>query len=130
MRTRMVFAVLAFATAALLCAPRASDAWKPYTHNYSAEQARADAVLGDDVTIEGRTYPVPPAVAAALRDWPQFYHAGAVGPDGFPDLTYGQAVIHPVRTGEWLQHIYQRAWAAQSDPSYTPAQRSQLLAFA
>jgi hypothetical protein len=127
---RAFVAFLAFVPAVLLVAPGPATAWKPYTHNYSADQARLDAVAGGDVTIEGRTYPVRPEVVAALRDWPQFYNAGVIGPDGFPDLTYGQSVIHPVRTGEWLRHIYDRAWAAQSDPTYSPAEKSQILAFA
>lgn len=45
-------------------------------------------------------------------------------------LTYGQSVIHPEETGRWVRHIYQKAWAAQSDTRYTATQRSQILAFA
>ena len=52
-----------------------------------------------------------------------------IGPDGFPDLTYGQSVIHPEQTGKWLKHVLTKAWAAQSDPSYSAAEKSQILAF-
>ena len=130
MRTKSAVACIALAWVALMAGPRPSAAWKPYTHNFSAEQARLDVIADGQVTIENRAYPVHPAVVAALRDWPQFYNAGVIGPDGFPDLTYGQAVIHPKKTGEWLRHIYNRAWTAQTDASYSGAERSQILAFA
>ncbi len=129
MRTKRVMTVLLVLLGALVLAPRRSEAWNPNTHNYSGDLARADAIDDGRLSINGRTYPVRPEVVAALRDWPQFYHAGVVGPDGFPDITYGQTVIHPVRTGEWLRHVYQRGWAAQSDASYTAVEKSQILAF-
>ena len=68
-------------------------------------------------------------MVAALRDWPSYYNAGVIGPDGFPDLTMGQSIIHPVDTGKWLKYILSQAWAAQSDPSYSAAEKSQILAF-
>lgn len=120
-------AIIAVA-AALLAAPPAY-AFKPYTHAQTGQDARADAIDDGFVTIAGRQYPVDPAVVAALRDWPSYYNAGVIGPDGFPDLTMGQSIIHPEDTGLWLRYILDRAWAAQSDPSYSPAQRSQILAF-
>jgi hypothetical protein len=109
--------------------PQAVMAWKPYTHNFTGDQARADAIDNGRVTINGHEYSLRPEVVAALRDWPAFYNAGVIGPDGFPDLTYGQAVIHPVQTGAWLKHLLDHAWAAQTDPSYTATERSQILAF-
>ena len=113
-----------------LCAwPRPSAAWKPYTHSYAADQARADAVDNGKVTINGREYVVRPEVLAALRDWPQFFNAGVIGPDGFPDVTYGQAVIHPVETGKWLGLVLDKAWTAQSDGSLSAEKKSQILAF-
>ncbi len=129
----------------VLAAPGTALAWKPYTHNTTAAEALADVVADGQVTINGRPYPVRPEVVAALRAWPQFYNAGVIGPDGFPDLTFGQAIIHPgstahgvpapgpaeaaAFTGAWLRHLYGRAWAAQSDPRYSAAQRAQILAF-
>jgi hypothetical protein len=105
-------------------------AWKPYTHNYTGSRVLADVLPDGRVTINGREYAVRPAVAQALRDWPQFYNAGVIGPDGFPDLTFGQSIIHPENTGQWLQHIFRQAWQAQTDPSYSSAEKSQILAFA
>jgi hypothetical protein len=122
--------------AALVCSilmlglPMPASAWKPYTHNTTAFDAYDDAVADGAVTIQGQSYPLRPEVLAALQAWPQYYNAGVIGPDGFPDLTMGQAIIHPEITGEWLQHILGRAWAAQSDPQFTATERQQILAFA
>ena len=55
---------------------------------------------------------------------------GSIGPDGFPDLTMGQSIIHPVRHRPVAEVHPRQAWAAQSDPSYSAAEKSQILAFA
>src|SRR4051812_9740890 len=133
-RRRLPVAVRLVATVVpvlLLVARVASpaNAFKPYTHANTGFDARADVIDNGKVTIEGREYPVDPAVVAALRDWPSYYNAGVIGPDGFPDLTMGQSIIHPVDTGKWLKYILSKAWAAQSDPSYSAAEKSQILAF-
>ncbi|MEO5619162.1 MAG: hypothetical protein ABIS67_15435 [Candidatus Eisenbacteria bacterium] len=129
MKIRKVVAVFLLAVASLWIAPRAGHAWNPNTHNYSGSLARADAVDNELLRINGRDYPVRPEVVAALRDWPAHYDAGVVGPDGFPDIMYGQVVIHTTGTGQWLGHILGRAWAAQSDGSYSAEEKSQILAF-
>ena len=104
-------------------------AWKPYTHVQSGYTARADAVDDGKVTVAGKSYPVDARVVDALRSWPSYYNAGVVGPDGFPDLTMGQSVIHPERTGAWLRYVLDRAWAAQTDNGYSAAEKGQILAF-
>src|ERR1043165_1913350 len=128
-RRNTVLTVLVGIAAALVLAAPGAQAFKPFTHNYTGTQARADAIDGT-ITIAGRSYTVPPQVSQALHDWPTYYNAGVVGPDGFPDLTMGQSIVHPVHTGQWLRYVLDRAWAPQSDPSYTPAEKSQVLAFA
>lgn len=105
-------------------------AFKPYTHNSTGDQAWIDVTADGKVTIEGRDYNVDPRVVSALQNYRSFYNAGVVGPDGFPDLTYGQSIIHPENTGEWLRYIYTEAWKAQSDAFYTAAEKQQILAFA
>ena len=115
---------------ALVFCPRGAFAFSPYTHNWSANIAYADAVDDGMLTINGLTYALRPEVVEALRNWPQFYNAGVVGPDGFPDVTYGQAAIHPEKTGLWFKHILSEAWAAQSDASYNADEKGQILAFA
>lgn len=105
-------------------------AFKPYTHNFTGDQAWEDVTADGKVTINGSEYTVDPRIVTALQNNRAFYNAGVVGPDGFPDLTFGQAIIHPENSGAWLQHIYTSAWEAQSDPSYSSAEKQQILAFA
>ena len=105
-------------------------AWKPYTHNFTGDNAWADATGDGLVTIQGRTYPVNPRVVLALQQKQAWYNAGVVGPDGFPDLIMGQSVIHPENTGKWLNRVFDLAWAAQTDPGYTESQKLEILAFA
>jgi hypothetical protein len=69
-------------------------------------------------------------VLEALTRYPDQYYAGTVGPDGFPDVTYGQRVIHPSDTGTWISRILDMAWAAQSSPEFTDDEGLQILAFA
>lgn len=133
------WASLAAAVAVLSCMPSVGRAWKPYTHNTSALEAYYDALDGF-VEIEGAQYAVAAGVAEALRLWPAYYNAGVIGPDGFPDLTYGQSVIHPgssdpeaptgAATGEWLRLVFTKAQEAQTDTAYSATERQQILAFA
>ncbi len=129
MKRHVVMAVcLGVLAAALAVVP--AQAFKPYTHVKSAQPALADVQDDGRVTIDGREYAVRPAVVQALRDWPTYYQAGVIGPDGFPDLTFGQSRIHPDETGTWVEHLLREAWAAQSNPAYGAAERGQILAFA
>jgi hypothetical protein len=114
----------------MLIAPATAHAWKPFTHNYTGDQAYADAIDDGQITIAGQGYAVAPQIVTALENWPEFYNAGVVGPDAFPDIAYGQAIIHPVHTGRWLGYVVRQAWAAQADPTYTNEEKEQILAFA
>ncbi len=112
-------------------------AFKPYTHNQTGFDAWADATDDGMVTIDGVEYPVPPRVVQALQQYPSYYNAGVIGPDGFPDLTMGQSVIHPVDTGQWLAFLLDSAWDAQQPGAgpaggapYSEAEKLQILAFA
>lgn len=135
---RCVLAVVAVAVAAMavpmLVQPAA--AWKPYTHNATAAKAFDDltdtddgAVGGYDVTIDGREYAVDPVIGDAIALFPEYYNAGVIGPDGFPDLAFGQSQIHPEQTGKWLRHLYTSAWNAYADTGRPLAERQQILAF-
>lgn len=106
-----------------------AQAFKPYTHVKAAQPALADVQDDGQVTVDGRQYAVRPAVVQALRTWPSYYQAGVIGPDGFPDLTFGQSTIHPEQTGKWIGYLMDKAWAAQADPRYGVAERGQILAF-
>lgn len=109
-------------------------AYAPYTHIDTATSARDEMIANNgSVIIAGRPYAVNPLVFAAIRDYPTYYNAGVVGPDGFPDLVMGQGIIHPHNTGLWLSYLLKKAWEAQDDslnsPPYTAAEKSQILAF-
>lgn len=116
-RTTATVAALAFLLAAML-APGEARAWKPKHHIYTGNQATLEVMAGaDSVTIDGRRYEVVPEVAEAIRNQPGAYRAGCIGPDGFPDLTFGQMIVHPdwkadggTYTHEWLNHMYNVAW--------------------
>jgi hypothetical protein len=114
-------------TATIAIAPTV-DAWKPYTHVFTGTNAWNDAIDGD-VTINGVEYPINPRLLTALQTKQAFYNAGVVGPDGYPDLVMGQSVIHPENTGAWLQHVLDKAWAAQTDGRYSEDQKLEILAF-
>jgi hypothetical protein len=129
MRKAWLILLVVLVVSLSLFQPEHAEAWKPYTHIYTANQIRADVVDGH-VIINERPYRVRPEIVDALRRWPQFYNAGVVGPDGFPDLVYGQSAIHPENTGAWLRHIYNNAWAAQSTLLIPQEQKGQILAFA
>ena len=74
-------------------------------------------------------YVVHPLIVDALTRFPEFYFAGTVGPDAFPDVPYGQAVIHDTNFGTWLTRILDMAWAAQSEPTFSGDEKSQILAW-
>ena len=124
----MRWAIVPLLLVALL-APASAKAWKPFAHSHAADQAYADAVVDGKVEVGGNPYPLDSRLVSALRAWPQFFNAGVIGPDGFPDIAYGQSQIHPVHTGKWLRYLLGRAWAAQSDARYSADQRAQILAF-
>lgn len=106
-------------------------AWKPNTHIYLAEEALKDAVDDCKISINrtdyrnqkklGRlgTYSIDPQLCNSLRQNPQQYRAGLLGPDAYPDILTGQRVIHaevstPGGSNAWLDHI----WTSQprNDP--------------
>ena len=110
-------------------------AWKMKTHAYSANLIleEVNATGGMLEIAPYGTFPVRPEYLAAIRAYPTAYRAGAIGPDGFPDMYVGQAFIHPAPndaltdgtfTDEWLQ----QQWAnVQRMPR--GADRQKALAF-
>ncbi len=113
-------AALGIVLVVISCAiPRTADAWKPRHHIATGNEAIRSLLAGhDSVTVDGRSYLVPQPVANAIRNHPDSYRAGCVGPDGFPDLLFGQTIVHPdwkadggTYTHEWLRHLYDSGWA-------------------
>src|SRR5690349_16835358 len=70
----MIAVSAALAVVAAMFAAPPAYAFKPYTHVQTGTDARSDAIDDGMVTINGREYPVNPAVVTALRDWPSYYN--------------------------------------------------------
>jgi hypothetical protein len=123
--------------------PLPAWAWKPITHVYLAEKARAELIAQNgSISLHQvdffnhqqagliGTWPVSGHVYQALRDYPAYFRAGVLGPDAYPDMLFGQSVIHPARdntgiggsdTEPWLRYLYSKA--------NTPQQRAFVLGF-
>lgn len=110
-------------------------AWKPPTHLYGVWIAVQD-LLDDGVlefeTLDGDVYTAmanPILREAVEKNLPAFY-AGAVGPDAYPDMLFGQGLIHPdtvtsngarpeaeaapppltSQSYMWADHLWKAAW--------------------
>lgn len=83
------------------------------THLYIADQVWQD--LADcRVSIRGADFAVPAEACRAIRGHRGEFLAGALGPDVFPDVLVGQAIVHPgVANGwqaaDWLNHLLTNA---------------------
>ena len=116
---------------ALLLGPVSALAWKPVDHLYAANRAIEPILAGRNVvTLLGKDYAVPAEVATSIRNHPNDYRGGVVGPDAFPDIVEGQGNVHPdTRTDngtqpqanwtpghsyayEWLALVYRAGWDA------------------
>jgi predicted nucleic acid-binding Zn-ribbon protein len=92
------------------------DAWAfdPRTHVWIGQQVLNDVVKNGNVTIDGKTYPVRPEIVQALKDYPDYYRMGHIGPDAHPDLIVGQMFLHPGikghwRADDWFKHVLDSA---------------------
>jgi hypothetical protein len=112
-----------------------AHAWKPVTHVYLAEVARADALDDGMVTIPlvdyetGKiigtigSYRVGQETLNALRQHPDQFRAGVIGPDAYPDIMTGQQLIHPdgrpggPTSNDWLEYL----WDSSQKPPYATA---------
>jgi len=107
---------------ALLWLPRAAAAFKIDTHVWIAQQVLNDLTVDGRVTIVGLgDFAVDPEIVDALREYPDEYRMGSIGPDGFPDLAGGQLTTHPGllngwKTDDWLRWVL--------DGATTPRQRA------
>jgi hypothetical protein len=99
---------------ALILVSSSASGWSLKTHIWIAQQVLNDILFDGKVTIAGREYPVSERVLKALREHPDKYRMGALGPDVFPDPIVGQTTTHPGvdggwQTDEWLQHLLNTA---------------------
>jgi hypothetical protein len=103
--------------------------WKAKAHVYLAMLARQDVIDDGKITlyemdyeqglikweINGKPkilglYDVDPLVLRVIRDFPEQFKAGALGPDAFPDLLTGQTGIHP--DNQSIGHSFSDEWLA------------------
>ena len=103
--------VIKYFTALLLLfflTPRQGLCYKPKTHLYLALSAIQPILQGSNkIDMAGLKYEIDPEMAAAIREYPGYYLGGVVGPDGFPDIMFGQMIIHPdskcrMENGKWI----------------------------
>lgn len=80
-----------------------------------------------------KRYAVDPTLIAAINSNQAYYRAGTMGPDAYPDIATGQAIIHtdaPFNTqggtNAWLEHV----WREASNWRGTAEERARVRAFA
>ncbi len=91
-----------------------SFGWKAKAHLYFAEEALKDALDDDSVALlasDGSLigpFGVNRNILDAVRQYPEQFRAGAIGPDAYPDILTGQQLIHPASPGSchWLNYLW------------------------
>ena len=151
MRTKQWCKILAFLLCFVLVFPLLAQpvyAWKVKTHVYSAN------LILDEIRRNNGYVEIPPfgkfkvkdEYLQAIQSYPDYFRAGSMGPDNFPDIFAGQSTIHvktKIKSGEWVKHLWN---AAMNMPTSSPlaaglgsagtqlnqalvAQRNQAIAF-
>jgi hypothetical protein len=80
------------------------------------------------INIDGTDHEFAPdsEVLTALKTYPEYYRAGTIGPDIYPDIYFGQMIIHPdgdSSAHQWLTHIW------NSMESYSGPDRLKVVAY-
>jgi len=105
-------------------------AWKPKTHVFSANLILEELAENNGYLV----FPyfgkikVPDSYLSAIRTYPDYFRAGSVGPDAFPDIYVGQVFAHPktkLAAGDWIKYLMDQVnkMPANSD------ERKRVLAF-
>lgn len=121
-------AALGAAVLFALAIPLAASAWSPRMHVFLAEESREEAVANglmkfdrtdfwlQAIAAPGEVGPFYLAqdVVQALTHYPAYFRAGAIGPDAYPDILFGQIAIHPEAnvlggSDAWLTLLYSKA---------------------
>jgi hypothetical protein len=109
----LVVVLIALVTLPILIGP--VRAWDPDQHigmgNIVLDDLLYDSTPGK-VTIKGVDYSASQLVYQAISSYPQYYKFGCIGPDGFPDIIFGQCAIHPgTGTEEGTEaNVYSYKW--------------------
>ena len=107
--SRLIILILVFVCAMGMFSKKAY-AWKTKTHGFSANLLLKEAEDGK-VTVDGKDYAIPEEYLEALKQYPNAFRAGTLGPDFYPDMLTGQSYIHPydaaagVGVGDWLMEL-------------------------
>ena len=77
------------------------------THIYMANLIADEIKKFGKLTLPGiGSYKPPDDVIDAINSYPAAFRAGAVGPDCYPDMLFGQTVIHSENSGEWITRLF------------------------
>ena len=118
--------VLIFIIISLTLTP--AYAWKVKTHVYSANLILEDAADGFVELAPYGEFQVLPEYQTVLRMYPEYFRAGALGPDLMPDMLIGQTVFHPGTEYRTSGEIIQTLWHLVNElPEYRPSALEQQL---
>ena len=96
---------------------------KTKTHIYMANLLIEDLRANKIVLPNIGTFTPPTEIREAVLNNPGAFRAGSVGPDFYPDILLGQAIIHPDNSGKWLNLMFNRLLVS------SPMDREKNLAF-
>ncbi|WP_312832794.1 stalk domain-containing protein [Sedimentibacter saalensis] len=103
-------------------------AWKVKTHVYSANLILEDVSDGFVEIEPYGEFEVLPEYAEILRQYPEYYRAGALGPDLLPDIIIGQTIFHPGNTYQTPGDMINTFWHLANElPDYVPSQMQQSM---
>jgi len=103
-------------------------AWKVKTHVYSANLILEDATDGFVEIKPYGEFAIIPEYAEILKQYPEYYRAGALGPDLMPDILIGQTIFHPGNTFSTSGDMINTFWHLANElPDYVPSEQQQLI---
>ncbi len=127
LRTLITFVMVAFLVFANFTP---AYAWKVKTHVYSANLI-IDEINKNNGYVEIKPFgkfQVAPEYRDLIRVYPDFYRAGAIGPDLFSDIIIGQTIIHTgndmYTSGELIEVFWD---AAKNLPEYSPSDVQRMI---
>ncbi|MCB1230086.1 MAG: zinc dependent phospholipase C family protein [Verrucomicrobiae bacterium] len=106
--------ITTFVALSSLFFPLTGFAFKVDTHVWIAQEVLNDAIDGKiSIPLNDRLVEIdlPERLVTALRNKPEFFRLGNLGPDAYPSVYLGQIIIHPGvegnwGTSEWLMHLH------------------------
>ena len=125
-RTLLKVLIVTFILVSLIETP--VYAWKGKTHVYSANLILEDAIDGYVEIKPYGKFAILPEYADLLRLYPEYYRAGALGPDLMPDILIGQTIFHPGNTFNTSGDMINTFWHLANElPDYVPSEQQQII---